>query len=634
MNGSDADRPDPIDAAFAALRTLSPPAGAAERIRQRVAATEQRATTRTPFRFLALAAAIVAAAGAIAVGSSLGLVTPDRAFESSAGLTESPRSAGPSSSQSPELSTALAPGRLARATRDVQIASIVTVLKGQTVYIVEGPILHAGAPSFRLQVFGGGDGGYFPAGVFGWITQAMADDSLIIRNPVCPNGPTTLLDIAAIQPHERMLCFGDRELSFGPVTASTASLGPGLSDRWLSTEGDADYLTGLPYLLAPSVPDIEDGAWAMVTGHFNDPASADCDNADQVVFCREQFHVTATAPAAMPEFVLPGTWRPTPLPPIDGRTGHRMVWTGTEAVIWGGSSSSRDQSVFDGILPAGGAAYDPVTDRWRLVPDAPIPGRFEPAVVWTGSEVVVFGGWVGDQTRLDGAAWDPTTNRWRTIASSPLTGKEAAGAWLAGRLYVVTSDSTAAYDPASDQWTTLPALPIRAGWRTVTVAADRLFVVAFGDGATPPVDWAVFNPTTLTWRHGTVPIDPLQAGVRFTGAGDRVVVETGLTFDPVQETWKPGVACHGTSAGTVWTGSVLLGVTAAWDLRTGECKDLPPSPRRQAPFDDTNGREFPVAVWTGRQYITWSGGTGADIVWVPKDGAVFTPANDLGPCCG
>jgi hypothetical protein len=42
----------------------------------------------------------------------------------------------------------------------------------------------------------------------------------------------------------------------------------------------------------------------------------------------------------------------------------------------------------------------------------------------------------------------------------------------------------------------------------------------------------------------------------------------------------------------------------------------------------------PRDVWTGRQYFTWSGGTGGDIVWVPKDGAVFTPDNDIGPCCG
>jgi hypothetical protein len=86
------------------------------------------------------------------------------------------------------------------------------------------------------------------------------------------------------------------------------------------------------------------------------------------------------------------------------------------------------------------------------------------------------------------------------------------------------------------------------------------------------------------------------------------------------------------SAGTVWTGGYLVGVTAAW--RFDECLQLPPAPKRERPFNDTNGREFPVAVWTGHQYLTWSGGTGGDIVWVPKDGAVFTPENDIGPCCG
>ena len=60
----------------------------------------------------------------------------------------------------------------------------------------------------------------------------------------------------------------------------------------------------------------------------------------------------------------------------------------------------------------------------------------------------------------------------------------------------------------------------------------------------------------------------------------------------------------------------------------------PPAPPREPPFDDSNGREFPVGVWTGTEYITWSGGNGGDIVWIPKDGAVFRPDNDLGPCCG
>jgi hypothetical protein len=312
-----------------------------------------------------------------------------------------------------------------------------------------------------------------------------------------------------------------------------------------------------------------------------------------------------------------------------------MVWTGKEAVIWGGVSSSPDKTVFDGTLPRDGAAYDPATDRWRTVPNAPITGRASPVMVWTGREVVVFGGLVGETSLLDGAAWNPATNKWRAIARSPLSGKEAVGAWLADRLIVVTSTSAASYDPEIDRWTELPPAPIRVGWQSVAVAASRLFVVAFGDGATPPVEWAILDPLTATWMSGTAPIDPLQAGAEFAGAGDLVAAPAaGLTFDPIAERWEKIPPCQNVSLGAAWTGRYLLSPTGAWDsLGDHGCLQIPPSPPREPPFDDTNDRGGP-GVWTGTQYITWSGGTGGDIVWMPKDGAVFTPENDLGPCCG
>jgi hypothetical protein len=314
-----------------------------------------------------------------------------------------------------------------------------------------------------------------------------------------------------------------------------------------------------------------------------------------------------------------------------------MAWTGTEAVVWGGFSSSSEpgHSVFDGILPRDGAAYDPATDRWRKIPNAPIPGRTLPIMAWTGREVVVFGGAIADRTRLDGATWNPATNTWRKMAKTTLTGVEPVGGWLNDRLYVVTSASAAAYDPAADRWTELPAAPIRTGWRTAAVAAGRLFVVAFGDGASPPVDWGVLDPATGSWRHGTVPIDATYAGIEFIGAGDQVANPvTGLTFDPIQEHWQTLAGCRNVALGLAWTGRYLLGATGAWDsLGGGGCLQIPPSPPREPPFDDTSDRGGP-GVWTGTQYITWSGGTSGDAVWVPKDGAVFTPENDIGPCCG
>ena len=109
----------------------------------------------------------------------------------------------------------------------------------------------------------------------------------------------------------------------------------------------------------------------------------------------------------------------------------------------------------------------------------------------------------------------------------------------------------------------------------------------------------------------------------------------GQTFDPVALRWGGSSArCNIAGNGATWTGRFVLGVYGAWDGRLNECRELPPPPRRAPPFDETNGREFAVGVWTGARYVTWSGGTGGDIVWVPKDGAVFTPEFDLGPCCG
>jgi hypothetical protein len=432
-----------------------------------------------------------------------------------------------------------------------------------------------------------------------------------------------------------MVCFGAQELTFEPVAARDRIYGGKLSPRWISEDGKPDFFTGLPvYGLTPKLA-MPDTSWFRVAGHFDDPASIECGDPGEVAWCRERFIVTKVEPVAPPEFVIPGTWRAMRLPPIDGRSEHAMVWTGKEAVVWGGVSSSPDKTVFDGTLPRDGAAYDPASDRWRTIPNAPIPGRNLPMIAWTGREVLVFGGTIGDRSRLDGAAWDPASNTWRMIAKSPLTGVEPVGAWLNDRLYVVTSTTAAAYDPAADRWTELPAAPIRAGWRTAAAAAGRLFVIAFGDGASQPVDWGLLDPATGSWHHGTAPIDPLQAGVEFVGAGDRVAVPvTGQTFDPIAERWETLTGCQNVGLGLAWTGRYVVGVTGAWDsLGGGGCHQIPPSPPREPPFDNSNDRGGP-GVWTGTQYITWSGSNGGDIVWMPKDGAVFTPENDIGPCCG
>jgi hypothetical protein len=103
---------------------------------------------------------------------------------------------------------------------------------------------------------------------------------------------------------------------------------------------------------------------------------------------------------------------------VDGLRGQRrenesVVWTGREMLVWGGADTwfpcghghcLQQQSYSDGM------AYIPGADAWRMIPAG--SARQAHAAVWTGSQMMVFGGVYtsGPQpTRslTDGAAYTP-----------------------------------------------------------------------------------------------------------------------------------------------------------------------------------------------------------------------------------
>src|SRR4029453_1160480 len=59
------------------------------------------------------------------------------------------------------------------------------------------------------------------------------------------------------------------------------------------------------------------------------------------------------------------TWTATSGPP-DGRAGHTAVWTGTEMIVWGGSTYPF------GIFNTGGR-YNPATDSWTATSTVNVP---------------------------------------------------------------------------------------------------------------------------------------------------------------------------------------------------------------------------------------------------------------------
>ena len=103
-------------------------------------------------------------------------------------------------------------------------------------------------------------------------------------------------------------------------------------------------------------------------------------------------------------------------------TQRRRLLAGTAAaaVVGGGTAWAlrRDGERHVAVGPAGS------TDAaWGPIDVAPLSDRVDPAVVWAGDQLIVWGGVVaGGPDYLvhpDGAAWSPTSATWQSIADAP-----------------------------------------------------------------------------------------------------------------------------------------------------------------------------------------------------------------------
>jgi hypothetical protein len=89
------------------------------------------------------------------------------------------------------------------------------------------------------------------------------------------------------------------------------------------------------------------------------------------------------------------TWTPTSLTNAPaGRFNHTAVWTGSEMIVWGGCTDGGCNSSFNT-----GGRYNPSTDSWTPTNTANAPAaRWAHTAVWTGSEMIVWGGAGGSNT--------------------------------------------------------------------------------------------------------------------------------------------------------------------------------------------------------------------------------------------
>jgi len=183
---------------------------------------------------------------------------------------------------------------------------------------------------------------------------------------------------------------------------------------------------------------------------------------------------------------------------------------------------------------------------------SPLTPRFDPGVVWTGDELVVWGGFTDRHTNGDphddGAANNPSTDSWRPLAPFPFDHHDGgSGAWVGGEvLFVVYGDELdwgwdlVAYDPAQDQWRlvdegrfeqlpTDEVIPV-SGDATVHLVRYLMAwgdqVVVIGSRSDSGRVWATFDPADASWSDFTpfgFDDDPILDGLPQFITADQIV---------------------------------------------------------------------------------------------------------------
>jgi hypothetical protein len=120
-------------------------------------------------------------------------------------------------------------------------------------------------------------------------------------------------------------------------------------------------------------------------------------------------------------------WRPLPMQ--DGPSARRdgvMCSTGKKILLWGGDRQpgNRMQNVPFNLPLNRPMAFDPAKQMWETMPSqGEPPARCYCQAVWTGKEMIVWGGRCNSLHRyrraVGGYAYDPETGRWRKLPETP-----------------------------------------------------------------------------------------------------------------------------------------------------------------------------------------------------------------------
>ena len=326
------------------------------------------------------------------------------------------------------------------------------------------------------------------------------------------------------------------------------------------------------------------------------------------------------------------------------RSYHSAIWTGTEMIVFGGIESYIQGTTLKTREAISGGRYNPGTDSWISMRNTNLTSRSGYSVVWTGTEMIVWGGsmpsqqtesgWVSGPTNT-GSSYNPSTNTWNSTSVAPSARFGHSAVWTGSRMiiwggavsnpnwpYNTPSYAGNSYNPSSYTWTDLQTSnspSARSGHFAFWTGSEMIIWGGneFGSGYAggyqggPTNTGGKYNPSTNSWSNvSTTGAPTSRQGHSALWTGTEMIVWGGAfgggRYNPQTNTWTslPTEGAPGNGV-VVWTGSEMIvwkgidGTGAIYNLSTNTWR----------PLDTQNAPSayYHSSIWTGTEMIIWGG---------------------------
>ena len=298
------------------------------------------------------------------------------------------------------------------------------------------------------------------------------------------------------------------------------------------------------------------------------------------------------------------TWTATSIQP-EGRSYHTVIWTGSEMIVWGGLGQGGElntdwkynPSVTSPPTPTPtpipylntGARYSPNTDSWTdiSIGNAPDSRAFHTAV-WTGNEMIVWGGIDQFGYSSSGGRYNPIIDSWTATATTnaPDGREHPTAVWTGTEMIVwggtqnngiIVLNTGGKYNPSTDTWiaTTVTNAPAARFLHTAVWSGNEMVVWGGVDQNLFYLNTGgKYNPGTDSWTATNIINAPSErAGHTAIWTGNEMIVWGGYPRVVTGGRYNPGADS--------WTATSSI--------------NAPP------------GRDYHTAIWTGSEMIVWGG---------------------------